>query len=245
MNYKQKVLLRTFLLYLFGSFCIYLASIFYARLGALWATAFIFLIVFGFVYMVSQIFEIFFGAKKYTGKYRSKFLQIAKSKGINLKEIYFKKGEAPNANALSFGNNKAVIFNTHLLEKYSYPELEAVMMHELGHHKDRDAIFESAAVLLILAFSGWSNRLVSVEVALIYALLLLPFVLYLSRWREGLADQYAYKNLKNPKNFAKFLERSLKIMEKDGNKIPRNSVYKSLYSHPWIYDRIAYFRAIW
>jgi len=129
------------------------------------------------------------------------------------------------------------------------------MAHELGHQVHGDITLYTSIVSVILVFSSILNvalfsyikthLVVLLFFCFLTAAIFLPIVLAISRWREGMADQYAYNALRDKTAFARFLERLLKYYEKEnGVKVEKTTapIVKLFLTHPFIYDRIRAFK---
>lgn len=248
----NKRLKRTIAVYLVGFLLIGASSLAYLYFKSYLALLTILLLTFVISYLMPLWFRIFLKAKSYRGKYRKRLFEFSAQHKVQLKDIYVIPSKRSNACAFSFANLKSVCFNANTLENHPWDEIEGVMAHEIGHHVDRDIYVYTAIVAAILITSSWVittiyslffiNWYWLIIISLVIAALLLPIVLGISRWREGMADQYARKTLNEPVKLSKFLERMILYEEKVGEKINKNPTLldKVFSTHPWVYERIKY-----
>ncbi len=241
----KKVFITTSLIYLAGLSISLAFTLIYLQLRNLIIFPVIFLIAFFVAYTMPFWFTVFTSAKPYQGKYRSKLLNFSSKMGFSLKEIYIRKSKMSNAMSMGFANTRSVLFNSNLLEKHSWQEIEGVMAHELGHHYNKDIFVYtfiiagaiSAIVLTDLAWYSFLSKQINLfYINLVNSLFALEIVLFLLRWRESLADKYAKSILKDPIGLADFLK-SLKVPLKFSR------YYLLFISHPWPSDRIKSLKA--
>lgn len=195
-------------------------------------------------------FRLFLKARPYDGKYKDKLLSYARKHSVNLGNLYFIPSKRSNACTFSFLNNRTVCFTTNTLENHPWDEIQAVMAHELGHHVNGDIYLYTMVVALILILSSFVNSIVYsffpqnfyylLLISLIASTILLPIVLAISRWREGMADTYAKRILAEPAKLARFLERMIVYEEKAGEKISKNLTFANaiFLTHPSEFQRI-------
>lgn len=205
-------------------------------------------------YLMPLWFRLFLKARPYKGKYKEQLLSYADKHNVDLRNLFAMQSKRSNACAFSFLNNKTVCYNSNTLDNHPWDEIEGVMAHELGHHANKDIYFYTATIAVILILSSLTNIIVYsflpqnlfylLIVSIITSTILLPIVLAISRWREGMADTYAKKILDEPAKLARFLERMLVYEEKAGEKISKHLsfVHAVFLTHPWVYDRIRYLK---
>lgn len=201
------------------------------------------------------VFRLFLKARPYDGKYKENLLSYAREHGVNLRNLYSMPSKRSNASAFGFLNNKTVCFNTNTLEYHPWDEIQGVMAHELGHHVNGDIYFYTTVVALILITCSFVNSIVYsffpqnfyylLLISFIASTILLPIVLAISRWREGMADTYAKRILDESATLARFLERMIMYEEKAGEKISKNLpiTHAIFFTHPWVFQRISYLKA--
>jgi STE24 endopeptidase len=167
------------------------------------------------------------------------------------------KTTAANAALMGLGNTRRIVLGDTLYAKYSHDEIETILAHELGHHVHRDiGWLITVDTLLTLAgffvadiFLKWSVAQLQYDgiadlaafpllgFALgIFNLLTLPFSNAFSRWREGMADDYALQATQNAPAFVGAMEKlaNQNLAELE----PEPWVEYLLYTHPPIGKRI-------
>lgn len=182
---------------------------------------------------------------------------------VPLKDVYainfFKKTKKANAFFCGVGENRRVVLSDTLLEKFSIPEIEAVVAHELGHYKHRDIVkllVVNAAVVLIgfymthvflyhaLSFFGLT-RLDDISffpmivfVFMILGLLITPFLNAYSRCLEREADRFSLQLIPNKEDFISMMEKlaMMNLAERQPNKF----VELFFYDHPSVEQRIQF-----
>lgn len=215
----------------------------------------LFIVVVLFIsYYTPQLLRLLFRGKQYTGKHAQSLLDFAQSKRTILKALFVIPAKSSNAYSCGLGGNKTVVFHSKTLELHPIDELEGVMAHELGHYANKDQLFLSGLVMVILLgttfvsgalrYSRFGSTLLLES--FVETTLLFPVVLIILQWRERLADAYAKRILDDPEKFVRFFERVVRAEEKrTGKKIQShpNPILKFLRTHPTINDRIEFLRS--
>jgi STE24 endopeptidase len=162
---------------------------------------------------------------------------------------------------MGMGKTKRVALSDTLLAEYSPEEIETVIAHELGHHKNRDFIgifFFQALILFtclwmtditadalaeLLGFSGVGDVAMLPLLVLTFAainLMLVPVSNAVMRSFELAADDFAIRLTGNPQAFISMLT---KLTEQNlGEVNPPLWVELLLDDHPGYYRRISYAR---
>jgi STE24 endopeptidase len=168
------------------------------------------------------------------------------------------KTSAANAMLMGLGNTRRIVLGDTLYADYGPEEIEAILAHELGHHVAHD-MWWGMLLQSALTFAGlflthltlsWATRaqilsglddvagmpLMGLVVGGFLAATT-PLANTFSRWREGLADEYALRAAGNPRAFVSAMVRlaNQNLAEVD----PERWVEVLLYSHPAIGKRIA------
>lgn len=172
------------------------------------------------------------------------------------------KTKAANAMVMGLGNTRRIVLGDTLYSEYTADEVEAVLAHELGHHVHMDMwwglLFQSMLTLmgLYLAHLGlsWGVRVMGFSgVNDVAALPLLGLVMggfmvvttpvsnAFSRWREGMADEYALRITADAEAFISVMVRLANQNLADVD--PEPWVEFLLYSHPPIRRRIEHGQA--
>jgi STE24 endopeptidase len=192
---------------------------------------------------------------------QQRLLDLAKKSGTWVKGVYkfdmSRRTKAANAGLTGLGNTRRIIIGDTLLNEFSPDEIETVLAHELGHHRNQDIplgiIINSILTLggLYLTSFGlnWGMNTFGYEsisdiaslplFALsmgIFGLVTMPLSNGFSRWRENLADDYALKLTGNGTAYASALTRlsNQNLAEVD----PDSWVEIILHSHPALNKRI-------
>ncbi len=192
---------------------------------------------------------------------KRRIIELCKKANTRVRGVYemdmSRKTKAANAALVGLGNTRRIVLGDTLLSRYEPDEVEVVLAHELGHHKNWDMwqglVFQSAisflgfyvAYLILNAFSasfgfrGPSDIASFPLLALVFAvisLVFLPAANGFSRRLERRADAFALRLTRNPQAFismmAKLGEQNLAEFE------PNRIIEFILYSHPSIKKRI-------
>jgi len=168
-----------------------------------------------------------------------------------------KRTKAANAALTGIGNTRRIVLGDTLINEFSTDEIETVLAHELGHHVHRDipllitfgaisttlSLFLSSLVLnWAIGYFGFSSP---ADVAAFptlnlifgaYGLLIMPLGNAVSRWREGMADDYALQATGKREAFASAFTRLAN--QNLGEVDPEKWVVFLFYSHPPLGERI-------
>ena len=145
-----------------------------------------------------------------------RLLALARKAGTRVQGVYkfdmSRRTKAANAALTGIGNTRRIVLGDTLINEFTPDEIETVLAHELGHHVHRDiAVLIGMGTLarwsayslrraswmgLVTAFgfAGISDPAAFPALALVlgaFGLAQLPLDNAVSRWREGMADQYA------------------------------------------------------
>ena len=176
---------------------------------------------------------------------------------------FSRRTEEANAAVLGLGRSRRVALADTLLERFTLPEIESVVAHELAHHVHRDmlrlfviqsgVLFAGLYAASYLAPFAWSTfgrpELGSTaDFPLVWAaaelagLLLMPIGNAVSRAFEASADRYAIRLTGDPAAFVGAMRRlsSQNLVEER----PPRWAELLLYTHPPIYRRIAAAREV-
>ena len=147
--------------------------------------------------------------------------------GIYNLELSSKRTTA-NAALMGLGNTKRIVLSDTLLQRYSLPEIEIIVAHELGHHRHSDIfrlLVTQSAIWLIgfyvanlalkasvvpLGLNSLSNVAALPLLMLIFgafSLLVAPLINSYSRHLETAADEYALRLTDSPKSFINAMTR--------------------------------------
>lgn len=153
------------------------------------------------------------------------------------------------------GSSRRIILSDTMLENYSLEEIEAVIAHEMGHHKYHDiwfligvqSLFSLLGFYLISSFIDPLLGFLSLELnvsALPVILGMMELILFLlspvknwfSRIREKAADSFSLNLVDNPKALGKAL---VKLSQQNlGNPAPPRLVELIFYDHPSGLNRV-------
>jgi len=168
-----------------------------------------------------------------------------------------KQTKAANAALTGIGNSRRIVIGDTLVNEFTTDEIETVLAHELGHQVHRDIpVLVTFGILsttpgLYLASLGlnWaistfgftSPADVAALPALglvfgIYGFLTMPLDNAVSRWREGMADDYALQATGKNEAFASAFTRLAN--QNLGEIDPERWVVFMFYSHPPLGERI-------
>lgn len=169
-----------------------------------------------------------------------------------------KRTKSANAALAGIGNTRRIVLGDTLINEFSADEIETVLAHELGHQVHRDIPFlitmgaisttlslflASLALNWAIGYFGFTSPAdVAAFPALgiifgAYGLVTMPIENALSRWREGMADDYALQATGKREAFASAFTRLAN--QNLGEVDPEKWVVLMFYSHPPLGERIA------
>lgn len=249
---KHAFLFQVGTFYFLTLLVIFIGSLVFLKIGFPISIPVIFILIFSISYFAPFLVRIFLKSKSYNGKLKNLIVKYIQKNPIEIKNIYVRKSKSSNAFACSFWKNRAIVYNSHTLEKHPWKEIRAITAHEIGHHINNDPLFLTSTVAILTTVFGLINfaayLLINAKTSLIYlpvleSLIIYPIFVSIQRWRECLADRYAYKVLGNPEPFADFFKKVFIFSERNGVKVNKNPSYisKIFFTHPPIYERIALF----
>ncbi len=168
-----------------------------------------------------------------------------------------RRTRAANAALTGLGNTRRIVLGDTLINEFSPDEIETVLAHELGHHVHKDipilmafgTVMTLGGLFLASLVLGWAARqfgfagpsdiagLPALGLVLgAFGLVTQPLDNAVSRWREGLADEYALQSTGNAKAFASAFVRLAN--QNLGEVDPENWVVFMFYDHPPLGERI-------
>jgi len=191
-----------------------------------------------------------------------RLLALARRAGTRVQGVYkfdmSRRTKSANAALTGLGSTRRIVLGDTLIDEFTPDEIETILAHELGHHVHRDIpvliVFGTISTTLGLFLASLAMRwavgsfgfegvadiaaLPALAAALgLYGLLTLPLDNAVSRWREGMADQYALRATRKSGAFASAFVRlaNQNLAEVD----PERWVVWLFYSHPPLQQRIA------
>jgi STE24 endopeptidase len=192
---------------------------------------------------------------------QERLINLAERAGTNVEGVFkfdmSRRTKAANAGLTGLGNTRRIILGDTLLEEFSPDEIETVLAHELGHHKNHDIPLGMAVQTVITlgglyltslglswGISQFGFGSISDIAALplfglslgAYGLLTMPLSNGFSRWREWLADDFALLLTGNGEAYASALTRLSNQNLAEVN--PDPWIEFLLYSHPALEKRI-------
>lgn len=197
----------------------------------------------------------------------NRLTRLAERAGVRVQGVYVfdmsRKTVAANAALMGLGHTRCIALGDTLIEHFTANEIETVMAHELGHHVHHDLPLGILVQSLLTLGGFWLAHLVMqagiaafgyrgpadpatlpwLALALgLFGLVTMPLGNGWSRWREGLADEYALKRTGQPQAFISAMTRlaNQNLAEAD----PPAWVEFLLHSHPSINRRVAMAEAL-
>ena len=187
--------------------------------------------------------------------------EMVEKAGIRFVGIYTwgleEKTRTANAAFIGFGQTKRVVLSDTLLTNFTKKEILAILAHEIGHYKNRDALrlMMTSSCLALAAFFLVHHSMIRIsnffEIPAIYdiaaapififclfvfALVSMPIVNMHSRRREYAADEFAVEQMGAPDELVSAFE---KLADQNlSNKEPVAWIEFLLHSHPSISRRI-------
>jgi STE24 endopeptidase len=168
-----------------------------------------------------------------------------------------KRTKAANAALTGIGNTRRIVLGDTLINEFSPDEIETVLAHELGHHVHKDipilmafgtvmtlgGLYLASLVLNWAAgyfgFAGPADIAGLPALGLVlgmFGLLTQPLDNAISRWREGMADEYALQSTGKAQAFASAFVRLAN--QNLGEVDPEKWVVFMFYDHPPLGKRI-------
>lgn len=191
-----------------------------------WGSLLLISVIFSFVAPVLLV-PLFYKMRPLTDvPLKSRLDQLAQKAGAKVRGIYVldfsTRGPTANAGLMGIGRTRRIVVSDTLIQRYSPPEIEVIVAHEIGHHVDRD-IFRLLAVqacfsLIVLkivdlvlkasaspaGFAGIADPAALPLLLLLmgfFSTLFSPVVNTFSRLVEGQADGYAVALTGNSRAF--------------------------------------------
>lgn len=179
--------------------------------------------------------------------------QLADKVGIDILGAFNMKASEKTEKGIGalagIGSSRRIILSDTMLENYSEEEIEAVMAHEMGHHKYHDiwaliflqSLFSLAGFFLIstyfvpiISFFGLGSNVSTLPIILGLMELILftlsPIQNGLSRIRERVADDFSLDLVEKPEALGEAL---VKLSQQNlGNPAPPKLVEFLFYDHP-------------
>jgi len=168
-----------------------------------------------------------------------------------------KRTKSANAALTGIGNTRRIVLGDTLIDEFSTDEIETVLAHELGHHVHNDipvlvtyGVLSTTLALYLaslglnwaigtLGFTSPADIAALPALGLImgiYDFLTMPLNNAISRWREGMADDYALQATGKYEAFASAFTRLAN--QNLGEIDPEKWVVFMFYSHPPLGERI-------
>jgi STE24 endopeptidase len=194
---------------------------------------------------------------------RTRLEQLAQRAGVRVRGIYTlglsRKVTTANAALMGLGNTKRIVLSDTLLQRYSPPEIEVVLAHELGHHLRNDIfrllVIQSAIWLIGFYLTGLALKAGLIPLgydSVVAALPLLILIFYLfnlliapltntySRQLEVAADDYALRLTDSPDSF---INTMTKLADQNLSEAqPSRWVELLIYDHPCYTKRVEHAR---
>lgn len=235
-----------------------------------WITAFLFILVsIGLAQLAPVLLiPLFFKLEPMEpSPLKDRLLKMCESFKVEVKEVYHlgmgEKTEKGNAAFVGLGKTKRIMIGDTLYKKFAPEEVEAVFAHELGHQVHNDlwkgillsgvflfAVFYVTQVLL----SHYVHPFFQTEMVhpfgvfsffVVFSLVQIPvgFIQILfSRWRERMADQFAFERIGSGEKLADALEKL--TYQNRGLFKPNRFIEFFTYSHPAPWRRITKLREV-
>jgi len=168
-----------------------------------------------------------------------------------------KRTKAANAALTGLGNTRRIVLGDTLINEFSTDEIEAVLAHELGHHVHKDIpiliafgtlmtvgglFLASLGLNWAVGYFGFSGPMDIAGLPALglvlgaFGLLTQPLGNAFTRWREGMADEYA---LQSTGKTAAFATAFVRLANQNlGEVDPEKWVVFMFYDHPPLGERI-------
>jgi len=172
------------------------------------------------------------------------------------------KGTEANAALMGMGATRRIALSDTLLEDYTPEEIEVIVAHELGHHKNKDTMYVFLYQSVVMLVSFWLTHIVTGALAeplgfngladvaalpllatvfIVFTSLLIPVSNTLIRRREKAADDFALRLTKNPEAFISMMSKITDQNLDEGK--PNRWIERLLYDHPSYENRVRHARS--
>ena len=196
---------------------------------------------------------------------KKRIFELAKRSETYIKDIFeidfSRETKKANAALIGIGKTRRVILADTLLKEFSIDEIEAVIAHEMGHHRYHHMLkhLVIGAIMTIVGFllahifcqklmpifhitelSDMAGFPLIALVILFFSLIIMPMQNMYSRKLEKQADQYSLQHCMNKESFITAMQKlsDLNLSQEQPNKI----MEFLFYSHPSIKKRIDFAR---
>jgi STE24 endopeptidase len=212
--------------------------------------------------LIMPIFNKFIPLGEEHADLAARLIKLAEKANTKVRGVFkfdmSRRTKAANAALTGIGNTRRIVLGDTLINEFSTDEIETVLAHELGHHVHKDIPLLigfgtlTTALGLYLAslamdwavasfgFAGvWDVAAFPALMLIlgIYGLLTMPIENGFSRWREGMADDYALSSTGKSDAFATAFVRLAN--QNLGDVEPEKWVVWLFYDHPPLGERIA------
>lgn len=216
--------------------------------------------------LIMPLFNKFVPLGEEHAELAERLMKLARQAGTKVRGVFkfdmSKRTKAANAALTGIGNTRRIVLGDTLINEFTTDEIETVLAHELGHQVHRDIplmiAFGTLSTTLSLYLASlalnWSIKYFGftgpADVAALpalgiilgtYGLITMPLDNAFSRWREGMADDYALqatgKNEAFMSAFTRLANQNLGEVE------PEGWVVWLFHSHPPLGERIEKARA--
>jgi STE24 endopeptidase len=212
--------------------------------------------------LIMPIFNKFTPLGEEHANLEERLIKLAENAGTRVKGVFkmdmSRRSKQANAFLTGIGNTRRIVLGDTLIEEFSADEIETILAHELGHHVHKDipwligfgTLLTALGFYLVSLAMNWMVRtfgltgvadpasLPALMILLsLYELITMPIDNAFSRWREGMADDYALESTGKPKAFASAFIRLAN--QNLGDVDPEPWVVFLFYNHPPLNARIA------
>jgi STE24 endopeptidase len=212
--------------------------------------------------LIMPIFNKFTPLGEEHADLEERLIQLAEKAGARVKGVYkmdmSRRTKQANAFLTGIGSTRRIVLGDTLIEEFSPDEIETILAHELGHHVHKDipwligfsTFMNTLGFYLVSLAMNWAINafgltgvadpagLPALMILLsLYELIVMPIDNAFSRWREGMADDYALQSTCKPKAFASAFIRLAN--QNLGDVDPEPWVVFLFYNHPPLNARIA------
>jgi STE24 endopeptidase len=191
-----------------------------------------------------------------------RLVNLAKKTGTKVQGVFkmdmSRRTKQANAALMGIGNTRRIVLGDTLIEEFTHDEIETILAHELGHHVHHDIPWMIGFGTLVTALGFYlvslgMNGIIEIFglqgvadpagmpalmlLLSFYQLVMMPIDNAFSRWREGLADNFALQVTGKNEAFASAFTRLANQNLGDVN--PEKWVVWMFYGHPPLNARIS------